>query len=435
MAKKKNFVELPDIELFAAGDQAAVQDANLARASEHPGFASMCMMLADVFLRRADVAVFDYTAQGVSIKYQIDGLWHPMAPMDREFGDSLLEALKLLGGGSAAERRARQDLKFQAIFKALRYKLRVVSQGVKTGERVGLYVDFKRPPRETVDDLGMREGMRDALIKLLKRPESVFVSVGMPGEGVTSIWRAMLLAADRFTHDFFVVEDKASPEPELINVTQATYNAAAGETPMTHMRTLLLREPHVIAFPALGDGSLLDQMDDIMHQYKIQLFTRVNGKTAIDGLRQLLELKADRVRLAKNLGGLVSMRVLRKLCTHCRLEFPPSAEMLQKLEIPPGRVRALYRSYLYRGDEVDERGQPIPPCPKCMGTGFLGRTGLFELLQINDDVRKAIAAGRPFPEIQKIILDGHHITMRQEAVLLIAKGITSVEEVQRVMAK
>ncbi len=423
------------LEFEPAGSTADARKEVLAIAVDAPGFPSMCMMLVDLIVRRADVGVFDFTATGVNIRYQIDGLWHPMALLDRENGDSILAVLKHLAGMQYEERQARQDGSFKLLYASVKYKFRVVSQGVANGERVGVYVDFKRPPLEKLEELGIRPGLKSDLVPLLESDQGLVMSTAAPGEGYTSLWRGMLGACDRFLRDFYVLEEKSRVEPEVINIASVTYDEKASQNAFSDIRTLLLREPNVVAFAEIPNAEILNKIMELSENEEIMTLSRIHGKNAVDGLIRILALRPDCVRLAKNLKGLLAMRVLRKLCETCRVPFAPDNRLLENLGIPPGRVRNLYKALMYRPGEVDAKGQEIPPCPSCMGTGFKGRTGLFELLKMTDPIRNAIAAKIPVANLQETIANSGHVSMRDEAVLLVAKGTTSLEEVQRVLSK
>jgi type II secretory ATPase GspE/PulE/Tfp pilus assembly ATPase PilB-like protein len=423
------------LEFEPAGSTAEARKEVLSIAVDAPGFPSMCMMLVDLVIRRADVGVFDFTPSAVNIRYQIDGLWHPMAPLDRENGDSILAVLKHMAGMQYEERQARQDGSFKMLFASVKYKFRVVSQGVANGERVGVYVDFKRPPMEKLEELGIRPGLKNELVPLLESDQGLMISAAAPGEGYTSLWRGMLGACDRFLRDFYVLEEKSRVEPEVINVSSLTYDEKEGQNAFSDIRSLLLREPNVVAFAEIPNAEILNKIMELSENEEIMTLSRVHGKNAVDGLIRILALRPDCVRLAKNLKGVLSMRVLRKLCETCRVPFVPDNRLLDNLGIPPGRVRNLYKAFVFRPGEVDAKGQEIPPCPNCMGTGFKGRIGLFELLKLTDPVRNAIAAKIPVANLQETIANSGHVSMRDEAVLLVAKGTTSLEEVQRVLSK
>ncbi len=435
MAKKKVSVDLPPIVLEAFGTSPEEQSATLESAFELPGYPSMCMMLVDLILRRADIAVFDYSQNAVAIKYQIDGLWHPMAPMDRENGDFLLFSLKQIGGANPEERRARQEALFRGVYENRKFKFRCVSQGVSTGERVAIYVDFKRPALDTLSELGARAGIKDQLIPILNGDQKLVITAALPGEGHSLLWRATLGAADRFTRDFYVIEDQNQQEEEIINVGQVTFNSAKQEDAFTPMRGLLLRQPNVIAFSELSPPPILGKICNLIGEADIQAMSRIHAKSAVEALSKLMALQPDLKTFSECVGAILAMRVVRKLCEKCRLAFPPSAPLLKSLAIPPGRVRQLYRSNPFQAGLLDERGNELPPCSNCLGTGFFGRTGLFELLIPDASIRKAIAGNASATTLGQIIANSNNVSMREEAVLLIAKGVTSTEEIQRVLSK
>ncbi|MEZ6094167.1 MAG: ATPase, T2SS/T4P/T4SS family [Pirellulaceae bacterium] len=435
MAKKKRQIELPDIELEAFGESREEKEMLLEVVQDEPGFPSMCMMLVDVILRRADLALFDFSPVGTAIKYQIDGIWHPMPAMGTEDADAMLRVVKQIGGANPDEMRARQESRFQCLYGKSRFKFRIISQGMKNGERIALYIDFKRPPMETLHELGMRESLIGKVTQTLNASNKLVVCAAMPGEGYTSLWRAILAASDRFTRDAYVVEDVVKQEPEVINVTQVTFDSRKGENSTSPMRALMLREPNTIAFADLPSNQVLNQICELSEKDEVQTFTRIHGKNAIDALARMIELKPDLGRLSRVLSGIIAMRVVRKLCTTCRLPFQPSPKLLHTLGIPPGRIRQLYRSNPYQDGQVAANGETLEPCRDCLGTGFLGRTGLFEFLEIDAPVAQAISQGASLAQLSQIVSMGKHVSMRDEAVLMAAKGITSLEEIQRVLNK
>lgn len=422
------------LEFEAAGQTGEERAQRLQTVLEAPGFPSSCVMLIDLIRRRADVAVFDFTTQGVAIRYQIDGLWHPMATMDLANGEMMLVVVKHLAGMNYEERQARQNGSFRLLYDGVKYKFRIVSQGVQAGERIGVYVDFKRPPLETVDDLGMRGSMKAELSAMVEADKGLLLTAAMPGEGYTTVWRGMLNACDRFTRDFYVLEEKSRVEPEVINVTGITYDEKAGQNAFSDMRALLLREPQVVAFAEIPSGKLLNAIVELAENESLMTFSRLHGKNAVDALLRLLAMKPDLPKVAEQLSGILSMRVLRKLCPSCRLGFAPDERLLASLGIPPGRIKQLYKAFVYVPGQLDPKGKEIPPCPKCMGTGYFGRIGLFELLKTTNSIRKTIASGK-LAELPKVIAESGHISMREEAILLVAQGTTSLDEVQRVLNK
>lgn len=428
-------LEFPEVEFVAFGANVDERTANLELVEPSPGFPTTCVLMADIISRRADTVVLDYTAQAVTIRFQIDSIWHPMPPMDRESGDFMLATMKQLAGMSYQERRARQEGSFEAKFQGKKLKCKVISQGVATGERVAIFTNRPKPPCETVEELGMRESMRAKITNLFAAEKGLIVSCGMPNEGLTTSWRAALSAFDRFMRDFYVVEEKGKGEPEVINVPPIFYDKAAGEDLFSPIPQLMLREPDVLAFPNVPDGQTLNRIMTLAEENNLLVVVRIPAKHAIDALLRLMVLKPDVDRMLEMLSAVLCMRTVRKLCDNCRQAFPPSPQLLAKLKIPPGRIGELYRPFVWNPEMMDEEGEPIPPCPQCFGVGYHEQQGIFELLEMNDVIRKAARTNPKMDALLKVAQQTGHVSLQDEGIVAIAKGDTSIEELQRVLSK
>ena len=194
MAKSKAR-DLPPIQFTAAGKDQKQQQANLDVVTPSPGFPTAAHVVFDAIEKRSITTVFDFTPQIVNIRYHIDGIWHNMPPMDRETGDYMMATLKQLAGMNYRERRARQQGAFQALVMKHRYKCRLLSQGVRTGERIALYINIPEPPLETLDDMGIRPKLKEPLLQVLNRDDGILLVSAMPGEGFTATWRATLASS------------------------------------------------------------------------------------------------------------------------------------------------------------------------------------------------------------------------------------------------
>lgn len=428
-------IELPPVKFEAAGDSQEERDYNLQLVEPSPGFPTLMLMVADVVMRHVDTAVFDFTPKAVAIRYLIDGVWHKMPPMDRESGDFMLATLKQLCGLNYRERRQRQEGACKALYFEKKFNLKVISQGVPTGERVGIYLESKKPPMESLEDLGMRAKMREQLLPLLNSPSGLVVVTALPNEGYSTLWRAVLGGCDRFLRDHYVLEPQGQGEKEVINFHPVAYNPAAGETPQSLLPELLLREPHVLAFAELSDGNLLNEICRLAKSVPLLTLTRIYSRHAIEAVPRLLALKPDPKSLAENLTAIVSMRLVRKLCEYCKQPYQPAPQVLAKLGIPPNRVQKFFRPLPFQPGKLDEEGNEIPPCDVCQGLGYVGRTGVCELLQLTPALREALQTNPRVDHLTRVAEEGGHISMRDEAVVLVAKGITSLEELQRVFSK
>ena len=433
MAKTKH-QDLPPIQLTAAGDNPKEQRANLKRVTPSPGFPTCVHLICDAIEKRSDTTVFDFTPQVVNIRYHIDGTWHSMPQMDRETGDFMMATLKQLAGMNFRERRARQEGNFGALLMKKKYKCRVLSQGVKTGERIALYINIPEPPIDTLEQMGINPAIKEKLMEALNLGSGISLVSAMPGEGFTATWRATLASCDRLMRDFFVIEEKSRIEEEVINIISKPYDESKGENAFTHIPNLLLQEPNVLAFTEPKEGKFVNQMLDLCEK-EFQVITRVHGKHCVDALLRFMVMKPNVKKLAQYLEAIVCMRIVRKLCEECRIAYVPHPQLMAQLGIPQGRVRQFYKAFEYEPGMVDENDREIEPCEHCSGIGYRERTGIFEVLRVTEKFRKAMVQAPRMDQLAAVAKSEGNISMRDMGVLAVASGVTSLEELQRVLKK
>lgn len=422
------------VAFTAAGDSPELRQSTVEMVQNSPGFPPAANICAEAIHKDADLTILDYTAQQVNVRFRIDGLWHPGMPMDRQNGDYMLAVLKQLAGLDYRDRRKRQEGSFETEYQRKKQKFKIISQGTPTGERVGLYLSYKRPSMDRLEDLGIRKSMIPQIVDLMKMPgKGMFLVSAMPSEGYTTCWRAALDSCDRLIKDFYVIEEASSQEPEVINITSETFDKTKGESAMSPLPQLLLREPDVLAFPELPNGDLVNKLVQTSITHDVPIYLRNPGKNAIDALLRVLALNPNRKQFVDLLSGVLNMRLVRKLCEECRIEYQPHPTLLQKLGLPVGRIEKLYRPFVFKPGMVDEEQNEILPCTACNGIGYKGRTGIFELLTMNEHLRQAAAQSPKLNKLTAIAKASGHISLQQEAAVIVAQGITSVEELQRML--
>jgi type II secretory ATPase GspE/PulE/Tfp pilus assembly ATPase PilB-like protein len=281
----------------------------------------------------------------------------------------------------------------------------------------------------------MRPKMRDQLVPILNAKSGLVIVTALPNEGYSTFWRAVQGGCDRFVRDHYVLEPVGHTEQEVINFHSLTYNPEKGQTAQSLFPELLLREPDVLAFSDLADGAQLNEICRVAKSVPLMTMARIYSRHAVEALPRLLALKPDAKQLAEMLSAVVSMRLVRKLCENCKQGYEPSPQLCAKLGLPPQRVQKFYRPLPYQPGQLDPEGNEIPPCDVCQGLGYVGRTGVFELLVMNPALRQALQTNPRVDNLTRVAEDSEHISMRDEAILLVAKGVTSLEEIQRVFAK
>ncbi|MCH5376739.1 MAG: Flp pilus assembly complex ATPase component TadA [Planctomycetes bacterium] len=408
-------------------------------------------LIYDALVKNAAKVMLDYSRDAVTGSYLIDGVWHSIEPRDRETGDAMLIAFKLLGGMKPEERRARQEGKFQVEHKITKAKFlgNVTSQGVKTGERVIIEVRPKKVKGfKTLDDLGMREQMQERLREHMRAESGLVLISAPPGGGFTTTWNVALNSTDRLLRDFVGIESKNHHETDVENINMTLFDETAGETPDQLMHKLMLTQPDVLTLPDLCNAATVNKLCQLANASKEAKLTiaGVRAKDAVEALLRVLLLKASSKDFAQAVRAVLNVRLIRKLNDTCKQPYQPPPQLLQKLGIPPGRVQALYREWQPPPPDPEEekkrKKKVLPPgaCPicemegpQCHGIFYRGRTAIFELLDVNDAMREALVKQPKLEVLRKIARASGHHGLQEEGILLVARGITSLNELQRVL--
>lgn len=413
------------VDLSAFGGDESTNQGNLITARQSPGYLLVKELIADMATRRSDRMVLDYTQDGVNVKHLIDGVWHNGEGRDRESGDVMLAVMKQLANLDITERRKKQEGQFGAKYENVQYLCPFISQGVKTGERVLVeLLGGAQATLKTYDDLGMREKIKNQWSELMALDEGLLVIAAPPEGGLTTLTDVSVMETDRLMRDFVSIEDVHDPQRDIENVALHTYDSKKGETPATILPALIRTYPNVYIVRDLVDREsaklLFNEVDD-----NHLLITTVPAMEAAEAMLRILQKKVPHKEFAQNLTAVLCTRLIRKLCSECKVGFEPSPDMLKKLGLPAGKVQQLYRTP--KPEELEK------PCPNCNNVGYVGRTGLFELLVADDKVREVLIKQPKIDLLRKAGRLAGMRTFQEEAILLVAKGVTSLPEAQRVL--
>ena len=423
----------PPVKMTACGGTDTENQANLIIARQSPGFVLAKELIADALDRRATRVMLDFTKDAVGVRYDIDGIWHNVEPRDRETGDVLLAVLKKISALSMEERRAKQEGVFRIKYRATKYTCELASQGTKTGERAIVEFVPSKSPFKSLEDLGMRDKMRDELKEILAQEAGLVVISALPGGGLQTLWNLSIAATDRYLRDFLGIEDKKKPWTHVENVEIFTFDGAAGETPAAVLKKVLLREPDAVVVPELDSAETINTLTKHVLEEKKLVAVAIRARDAIEAILRILAFKVDPEPFAQTVSAVVSQRLVRKLCETCRQAYEPPPQLLKKLNIPEGRVEVLFREYQPPPPGSKKRKGEPEVCPDCGGIGYKGRTGIFELVKVSDAMRAALVQQPRLELLRKLSRDAGNRTLQEEGILLVARGVTSLNELQRAL--
>ncbi|MFN6401493.1 MAG: ATPase, T2SS/T4P/T4SS family [Planctomycetota bacterium] len=431
-------VEVPNLEIKASGIGKEEAVGLMIAARQLPGYPLAITLVANAINSRADRILIDFSAQGAVARYRVDGIWESLPAMDRPTADALLVVWKKVLGLNPAERKARQDGKFATNFRDIDWVISFMSTGVPSGERVLFTIERKKPVLKTLADLGMRDAVQESYKGMLNGNKGLVIISAPATHGLPTTWRISLENADKFVKDWVLIENKKNQEPEIINVTEYFYEDG-GDTPEQLFDKVRLKQPDVYVLPSLINPQVVEAVLGQIHKEQKHMVTRTVAVDAVDALLQVLKGNPKHAKALLGIAqGVLNQRLIRRLCESCKQAYQPSPQLLQKLNLPAGRVPKLYKPTIPPPPDqrVDAKGNPIEIeiCKKCNGRGYFGRMALFELLVLDDKVRKAVAQFIEKPdELRKFLKASGHSGFFEEGILACALGQTSLEEVQRVM--
>jgi type II secretory ATPase GspE/PulE/Tfp pilus assembly ATPase PilB-like protein len=372
----------------------------------------------DACLRRAVVAGasdlhVEPAADGSGrTRLRVDGVMRAGEPIAKELYAPLVSRVKLLGGLDIANRRLPQDGRYSLVIDGRRIDARVSSIPTIDGEKLVIRLLDHHAALPRLDDLGMTAAALAGYRRVAHAPWGFVVVSGPTGSGKTTTLYASIAELDRGARNVCTVEDPI--EARIAGTAQVQVNARAGLTFPAALRSFVRQDPDVIMIGEMRDSETASVGVSAALAGQT-VFATVHSNDAPRTVDRLVELGVARHSLAAALTAVVAQRLVRKLCAACRRRDAVPAD-LRSVFAPP-----LTKWFVATG------------CLVCNGTGYAGRTGVFEILGVDDAIREAIAAGVSSATLARIAAERGHAPMAHDAAAKIADGTTSFAEIERVV--
>ena len=384
------------------------------------GYAAARELIYDSIVRRAtDVHLEPYEDE-LAVRIRIDGVMLSGDPFDVDTGQAVINVFKVLSAMDITERRRPQDGSFRAETMGRQVDFRVATQGTRYGEKMSLRILDQGSVSPELPKLGMPKRTSDRVTRLIQEPHGLILCCGPTGAGKSTTLYAALTAIDRYQRNVITVEDPI--EYRIPHVNQIEINQKAGQTFAGSLRSILRQDPDVVMIGEIRDAetaTIACQAANTGHM----VFSTVHANDTITALYRLLELGIEAYVVADSVTGLIGQRLVRRLCTQCREAYRPNAELVRKAGLPPEKCETFYR--VPKTEQND--------CPACGGTGFQGRIGVYELLVMSDRIREMLRSKAPVAALKAEARKDGMLTMQEEGLRLVARGITSIDELLRVV--
>ncbi|MCD6392731.1 MAG: Flp pilus assembly complex ATPase component TadA [Planctomycetes bacterium] len=392
------------------------------------GFQTTCEIVEDALWRRASDIVFRPTAEDYSVMYFVDGLATKQDPRSREEMEYFISYLKQMGDMDINEKRKPQKGKFKAVRDDERVGWEILTAGSTAGEQLKL-TRTQEYNLMKVDEVGFTASQVEAISGLRDLPKGLFIISGPKKSGITSSMYALLRNHDPFMNNINTLEKE--PAAELQNITQHTFSLSdTGTTTYARkLQTILRMGPDIMGVEDCSDKGCAPLATAGAKDDRV-MYVTLEATSAMQALGKWLNMVSDKNLVANTLVGISNQRLVRVLCDECKQAYQPNQELFKKFNIPAGKIKVLYRP----GEiEYDKHGKPIV-CEKCQGTGFYGRTAIFETVVLDDELKEVIRQAQSLQEISSRFRRAGMLYLQEESIKKVAKGITSINEVIRMFS-
>lgn len=349
----------------------------------------------------------------MTIRMRIDGMLRKVITVPKELVNSVVSRLKIMSHLDIAQRNMPQDGHANVTVRQEQIDLRISTLPTIYGENIVVRLLRKNPELITMEGIGLRGDNLERFRRLLdSTKDGAILMVGPTGSGKTSTMYTIIDRVKDEVHSLVSLEDPV--EYHIENVSQVQINDKVGLTFANALRAVLRQDPDIIAVGEIRDG----ETAEIAMRAAITghvVLTTIHTNDAISSVDRLLDLGVEPFILASAVKGIISQRLVRRICPHCRKSYQPSEEERKMLGFSPDGT-----DVFYRGEGCDE----------CFHTGYRGRIGVFEILNITPQLRRAIYSGDR-EKMESAIRGSEFVPMMENCRQLILSGVTTAEEVVR----
>ena len=394
-------------------EQLAIQLQELAREPSVVNLVNLIIVEA-VEARASDVHVEPFEKL-LKVKYRIDGMLQEMSPPPKRLQPAIVSRVKIMAGMNIAERFVPQDGHIQFSAPKGKVDIRVATVPTVWGECVVMRLLDRTTSLIELEGLGLNQVCLEHFVRLLGRPHGILLVTGPTGSGKTTTLYAVLNRIYTPAKKIITIEEPV--EYQLEGINQIPVNRKRGLDFANGLRSIIRQDPDVIMVGEIRDRETADiAIRSALTGHLV--FSTLHTNDAPGALARLVDMGMEPYLLASSLEGVLAQRLVRTICPHCRQEHQPDAQALQRLghSVSNGQAGRFYRG---------------AGCRQCRQTGYLGRTGIFELLRITPEVRRAVYARAPAAEILAVAPPDHQ-PMREDGFRKAAQGVTTLEEILRV---
>lgn len=353
----------------------------------------------------------------MNIRMRVDGRLHSMLQVPRDLQDSVVSRMKIMGHMDIAERRIPQDGRAEIRIKSNDIDLRLSTLPTIYGEKIVIRLLNREAALLDRDGIGIQADDSKKMDRLLQHNSGVILLVGPTGSGKSSTMYTMIKELNQDTVNLITLEDPV--EYHIDGITQVQINEKTGMTFANGLRAILRQDPDIICVGEIRDGETAEiAMRAAMTGHLV--ISTLHTEDAISAIDRLRDMGVEPYLIAAGLRGIISQRLVRKICPNCKEAYEPADDKMELIGFGPENKHTFYHG----------KG-----CPLCFHSGYRGRTGVFEFLMMNEKIRTCITETTDKQTLRKVIHESDFVSMTEHAKELITNGVTTVEEICRTVSQ
>jgi len=359
---------------------------------------------------------FEPDEDEMRVRFRIDGVLREAAHVPKRMVGAVVSRLKIMSDLNIAEKRVPQDGRVSVTVEDRRVDLRITTLPTQRGEGATIRVLDKDNAQRSLDDLGMDGVGRERFEQAFQQAYGAVLVTGPTGSGKSTTLYAALRALNQVEKKIITIEDPV--EYQVVGINQINVNRPAGLDFARGLRSVLRADPDIVMVGEIRDGETARIAIEAALTGHMMLST-LHTNDAPGAITRLGEMGIEAFLTSSAVDCVVAQRLARKLCTHCK----------KRIAIPP---EALADAGLRVGGEI-EAYEPVG-CPRCSQSGYRSRVGLYSVMRLSEKIKEMVVAGEPEAEIGAVAREEGMLELREDGLVKVRSGMTSLEEVLRVTA-
>jgi type IV pilus assembly protein PilB len=384
------------------------------QSGQAPVIKTVNLVLQEAIKQHASDIHLEPRANHLEIRYRIDGALQHTRNLPKAIQPAVISRIKIMSELDIAEKRKPQDGRIALRIHNKNIDLRISTLPIQYGERVVMRVLDKSAQQFSVEKLGFAEQERAIFESLIRKPHGIILVTGPTGSGKTTTLYAALSHIKSEESNIMTCEDPI--EYELDGINQSAVNVKAGLTFAAQLRAILRQDPDVILVGEIRDGETAEVAFQAAMTGHL-VFSTLHCNTAPSAITRLVDMGIEPFLIGSSVIGVLAQRLVRTLCPRCKSPYKPTIDELALLGM----------------EEMDGQAEFYKPvgCPQCNMRGYAGRLAIFELMPVNEEMRRLALHNPTADQVRDVALSAGMKSMKQHAIEKILAGLTTIDEVRR----